>query len=90
MPNLSGQVDDPCQSKINYYYLLICIFLFFITYIARVSKIEPSYHCCAECGEIGTLLFLSDIITFKFAFNQMHFNLQIINLFFLIRLNFFL
>jgi hypothetical protein len=34
------------------------------------------YYCCADCGEVGTLLSLSDIITFNTAFNFMQFNLQ--------------
>jgi hypothetical protein len=28
----------------------------FITCIFRVSEIKYDYHCCADCGEVGTLL----------------------------------
>jgi energy-converting hydrogenase Eha subunit B len=41
-------------------------------------ELNYGYHCCADCGEIGTLLSLSlsDIITFNSVFNFMHFNPQ--------------
>jgi hypothetical protein len=39
-------------------------------------ELNYGYHCCADCGEVGTLLSLSDIITFNSAFNFMHVNSQ--------------
>jgi hypothetical protein len=65
--------EDKLFLSFNMYFLV-----FYNIYDHEFLELNCSHHCCADCGEVGTLLSLSlsDIITFNSVFNFMHFNSQ--------------
>jgi hypothetical protein len=65
---------DKLFISFNMYFLV-----FYNIHDHKFLELNYGYHCCVECGEIGTLLSLSDIIPFNFAFTSCTPNSQTIN-----------
>jgi hypothetical protein len=65
--------EDKLFLSFNMYFLV-----FYNIHDHEFLELNYDYHCCADCGEVSTLLSLSlsDIITFNSMFNFMHFNSQ--------------